>query len=118
MPAQSEFRKSERFMHKSIVKLEDNLTLSPHYAVSNNLSESGMCFKSIFEFFPGTQILVRIEDYAPNETPVAANVVWCKKLNGQSNFSYEAGVEFLKPIARLGSKKPLPISSRKGKSRG
>lgn len=97
MLEQPETRKNERFTHKSIIKFEDDLTLSPYYAVSHNLSESGMCFKSIFEFFPGTQILIRIEDYKPNENPLPAKVVWCKKLKDQSNFCYKVGVEFLKP---------------------
>jgi hypothetical protein len=103
MLAQPEFRKSERFVHKSIIKIENDFSLSPYYAVSHNLSEAGICFKSIFEFFPGTQIVIRIEDYTSQETPVPAKVVWCKKLKDQSNFDYEAGAEFLKPIDHVGS---------------
>jgi hypothetical protein len=98
MLAQPEFRKSERFLHKSIIKLENDFTLSPYYAVSNNLSEAGICFKSIFELFPGARILIRIDDYTSKENPVPAKVVWCKKLKDQSNFCYEAGAEFLKPM--------------------
>lgn len=30
MQAKAEFRRSERFVHESIFKLEDNLTLSPY----------------------------------------------------------------------------------------
>jgi hypothetical protein len=109
MLKQPEFRKNKRFIRKSIIKLEDDLTLSPHFAVSHNLSGSGMCFKSIFEFFPGARILVRIEDYTPKKNPLPAKVVWCNELKEQSTFCYEVGVEFLKPIDHIGSKEPLPI---------
>jgi hypothetical protein len=95
MLAQSELRRSERFVRKSIIRLEDDFMLSARYAVSNNISESGMSFRSIFEFFPGARILVRIEDYTPEENPLPAKVVWCKKLKDQSKFRYEAGAEFL-----------------------
>ena len=58
----AEFRKNERFGNKSIIKLEDGLTLSPYFAVSQNLSEAGMYFKSLFEFYPGARIRIRFED--------------------------------------------------------
>jgi hypothetical protein len=48
MQAQPEFRRSGRIGHECIIKLEDDLTLSPYYAVSYNLSETGMYFKSLF----------------------------------------------------------------------
>jgi len=47
MLAQPEFRKSERFLQKSIIKLENDFTLFPHYAVSQHLSAAGIRFKSI-----------------------------------------------------------------------
>ena len=63
MQAKPEFRRSERFGHECIVKLGDDQALSPYYAVSYNLSETGMYFKSLFELYPGAHILVRIDDY-------------------------------------------------------
>jgi hypothetical protein len=79
MLAESRFSRSERFRHESIIKIEDNLALSPYYAISYNLSERGMYFKSLFELFPGVHILIRIDDYTLSKNQVPAKVVWCKK---------------------------------------
>jgi hypothetical protein len=112
MQAQPEFRKSERFCHESIIKLEDDLTLSPYYAVSYNLSETGMNFKSLFELYGGARIRIRIDDYTLCQNPIIAKVVWCKELKNQTVFRYGVGVEFLNPVIHFGSKASLPISSR------
>jgi len=53
MQAKPEFRKSERFGHEYIINFGDDGTLSPYYALSQNLSETGMHFKSLFELYPG-----------------------------------------------------------------
>jgi len=44
MQAKPEFRKSERFSQDYIIKLGEDLSLSPYYAVSCDLSETGMHF--------------------------------------------------------------------------
>ena len=97
MQAKPEFKRSERFGHESIIKIEDGLTLSPYYAVSYNLSETGMYFKSLFEMYPGAHILIRIDDYTLSQNQVPAKVVWCKKLENTTSFRYGVGVEFLQP---------------------
>jgi hypothetical protein len=107
MPAQKECRRSERFGHKSIIKLEDDLTLSPYYAVSYNLSDAGMYFKTLFMLNPGAYILIRIDDYAFGPDPVRAKVVWCTDLKNETAFNYGIGVEFLQPMNHSGSKTPL-----------
>jgi Tfp pilus assembly protein PilZ len=99
----AEFRKNERFGNQSIIKLEDGLTLSPYFAVSQNLSEAGMYFKSLFEFYPGARIRIRFEDYTLGH-PVAAKVVWCNKLKGEATFGYGVGVEFLQLEKNVGAK--------------
>lgn len=110
MQANPEFRKSERFGLESIIKLEDDLTLSPYYAVSYNLSETGMYFKSLFELHPGAHILIRIHDYTLSHNKVPAKVVWCKKLENTATFRYGVGVEFLQVEKNVGSRASLPIN--------
>jgi len=110
MQAQPEFRGSGRHGHECIIKLEDDQTLSPYYAVSQNLSETGMYFKSLFELHPGAHILVRIDDYTLDQNIVAAKVVWCKKLKNTTSFRYGVGVQFLQLEKKVGSKAFLPIT--------
>jgi PilZ domain len=110
MKAQPEFRKSKRSGHESIIKLEDDLALSPYYAVSYNISEAGMYFKSLFELYPGAHIRVRIDDYTFGQNSVPAKVVWCKKLINSNRFRYSVGVEFLQSEKHFGLKTSLPIT--------
>jgi Tfp pilus assembly protein PilZ len=112
MQAKPEFRKSERFGHEYIIKLGDDQALSPYYAVSYNLSETGMHFKSLFELYPGAHILIRIDDYTFGQDPVPAKVVWCKKLETAATFKYGVGVEFLQLEKNFGLKASLPITPR------
>jgi hypothetical protein len=113
MQAKPEFRKSERFSHESIIKLEEDLTLSPYYAVSYNTSEAGMYFKSLFELYPGAHIRIRIDDYTFSQNSVPAKVVWCKKLVNSAVFRYGVGVKFLQMEKSFGSKTYMPSSSRR-----
>ena len=110
MQAKPEFRKSERFGHECIVKLGDDQALSPYYAVSYNLSETGMYFKSLFELYPGAHILVRIDDYELSRNQVPAKVVWCKKLETSSTFKFAIGAEFLTSEKNVGIKASHPIT--------
>jgi hypothetical protein len=112
MQAKPEFRRSERFGHESIIKLENDLTLSPYYAVSHNLSEAGMYFKSLFEMYPGAHILIRVDDYTFGQQPVPAKVVWCKKLQNTNIFHYGVGVEFLQSEKNFGLKSSPPNTPR------
>ena len=112
MQAKPEFRKSERFGHECIVKLGDDQALSPYYAVSYNLSETGMYFRSLFELYPGAHILVRIDDYELSRNQVPAKVVWCNKLETTATFRYGVGVEFLRSEKNAGLKASLPIAPR------
>jgi hypothetical protein len=112
MPAQKECRKSERFGRKSIIKLEEDLTLSPYYAVSYNISAAGMFFKSLFKLYPGDRILVRIDDYTSGQNPVCAKVVWCNELRNETSFNYGIGVEFLQSVNHFGSMASLAIIPR------
>ena len=110
MQAKPEFRKSERFGHESIIMLGDDHALSPYYAVSYNLSETGMYFKSLFELHPGAQIHIRIDDYSLSRNQVPSKVVWCKKLENTATFRYGVGVEFLLLEKNVGLTAPLPIA--------
>jgi hypothetical protein len=110
MRAQPEFRRSRRLGHECIIKLEDDQTLSPYYAVSYNLSVTGMYFKSLFELHPGAHILVRIDDYILDQNIVPAKVVWCKNLGTTASFRYGVGVEFLKSEKNIGLYASLPIA--------
>jgi len=110
MQVKPEVRKSDRFSHESIIKYGDELTLSPYYAVSYNFSETGMHFRSLFELYPGTHILIDIDDYTSGQNQIPAKVVWCKKLEDTARFRYGVGVEFLKSEKNVGLKATLPIT--------
>jgi Tfp pilus assembly protein PilZ len=110
MQAKPEFRKSDRFGHECIVKLGDDQTLSPYYAVSYNLSETGMFFKSLFELYPGAHILIGIDDYEFNRNQVLAKVVWCNKLENTATFRYGVGVEFLQLEKNFSLKASRPVT--------
>jgi hypothetical protein len=110
MQAKPEFRKSERFSQDYIIKFGEDLSLSPYYAVSCNLSETGMYFKSVFELNPGAHLLIRIDDYISVQNQISAKVVWCKKIENSNSFRYGVGVEFLKSekIFSLKAAPPIP----------
>jgi hypothetical protein len=108
MLAEPEFKRSERIGHESIIKIEDGLTLSPYYAVSYNISETGM--QSLSEMYPGADILIKIDDYAKSENQVPAKVVWCKKLENASRFHYGVGVQFFQSEKNFCLKAPLQIA--------
>jgi hypothetical protein len=110
MQAKPESRRSERFGHECIVKLGDDQTLSPYYAVSYNLSETGMYFKSLFEMYPGAHIRIRIDDYELSRNQVLAKVVWCIKLENTATFRYGVGVEFLQLEKNFSLKASRPIT--------
>ncbi len=108
MKAKPEFRGSARIGHEYIIKLEDDLTLSPYYAVSYNLSATGMYFKSLFELSPGAHILIRMDDYTLSRTQIPAKVVWCKPLENKAIFRYGVGVKFLDPDRNFSPKGDPP----------
>jgi Tfp pilus assembly protein PilZ len=113
MQAKPEVRKSERLGHECIVKIGDAQALSPYYAVSYNLSETGIHFKSLFEMYPGAHILIRIDDYELSRNQVPAKVVWCKKLETPSTFKYAVGAEFLQPERNAGIKASHLVAPRR-----
>ena len=112
MQVKPEFRKSERFGHENIIKFDDDRALSPYYALSRDLSETGMNFKSLFELYPGAHILIMIDDFTLSRYQVPAKVVWCKKLENTNRFRYSVGVEFLQLQKVFGLKASLPIPPR------
>jgi Tfp pilus assembly protein PilZ len=112
MQLKPEFRKSERFGHENIIKFDDDRALSPYYALSQDLSETGMNFKSLFELYPGAHILIMIDDFILSRYQVPAKVVWCKKLENTNRFRYSVGVEFLQLQKNFGLKASLPITPR------
>lgn len=110
MQAIPEIRRSDRFGHEYIIKLEDDRALSPYYAVSYNLSETGMYFKSLFELYPGVHIFIRLDDYTLSRNQLAAKVVWCKKLENTDRFRFGVGVEFLQLENNSCLKASLPLA--------
>ena len=112
MQVKPEFRKSERFGHESIIKFNDDRALSPYYALSQDLSETGMNFNLLFELYPGALILIMIDDFTLSRYQVPAKVVWCKKLENTNRFRYSVGVEFLQLQKVFGLKASLPIPPR------
>jgi hypothetical protein len=112
MQVKPEFRKSERFGHENIIKFDDDRALSPYYALSRDLSETGMNFKSLFELYPGAHILIMIDDFTLSRYQISAKVVWCKELENTNRFRYSVGVEFLQLQKDFGLKASLPIAPR------
>ena len=112
MQAKPESRKSGRFSHECIVKLGDDKAVSPRYAVSSNLSETGMYFRSLFELHPGAQILIRIDDYEMSRNQVQAKVVWCKAIETTSTLKYGVGAEFLQSERHVGLKASARLPPR------
>jgi hypothetical protein len=113
MQTKPEFRRSQRFGHEYIIKLGEELTptaLTPYYAVSLNLSETGMHFKSLFELHPGALLSIIIDDYALSRNQIPAKVVWCKKLENTTTFRFAVGVEFLRPEKGPGIRASLPAA--------
>jgi len=108
MRAKPGFRRSERFGHESM--LGEDQDLSPCYALSDNLSEAGMCLKSLFELHPGTHILIRIDDDELDRNQVPARVVWCKKVENSTLFHNRVGVEFFRSEKNFGLKASRPIT--------
>jgi hypothetical protein len=112
MQVKPEFRKSERFGHENIIKFDDDRALSPYYALSRDLSETGMNFMSLFELYPGAHILIMIDDFTLGRYQIPAKVVWCKELENTNRFRYSVGVEFLQLQKHFGLKASLPIAPR------
>jgi len=110
MQTKPEFRRSQRFRHEYIIKLGEDVTPTPYYAVSQNLSETGMHFKSLFELHPGAQLSVIIDDYELSRNQIPAKVVWCRKLENTTTFRFAVGVEFLQSEKSSGLKTPLPAA--------
>jgi hypothetical protein len=113
MQVKPECRKNERFSHEYIIMLGADRTLSPHYVVSYNLSETGMYFKSIFELHPGSQILIGLDDYTSCRNQVQARVMWCQKIENGTALRYAVGVAFLQPQKTIGAKAFPPFTARK-----
>ncbi|MBI5895327.1 MAG: PilZ domain-containing protein [Desulfobacterales bacterium] len=113
MQVKPEHRKNERFGHEYIIMLGAERTLSPHYVVSYNLSQTGMYFKSIFELHPGSQILIGIDDYTSCRNQVHARVMWCKKIENGTALRYGVGVEFLQAQKTIGAKAFPPFKPPK-----
>ena len=107
-----EFRKSERFVHENIIKVDDDRALSTYYAISNDLSETGMNFKSLFDLFSGAYILIIIDDPTLSRYQVPAKVVWCNKLKDSDRFRDSVGVEFFRLQKNFGLKASLPTARR------
>lgn len=114
MQTKPEFRRSERFGYEYIIKLGEDLTLSPYYAASLNLSETGMQFKSLFEMVPGARIWIVIYDSISGQNQVSARVVWCRKLENSNAFRYGVGVEFLQTQTDPGLRVSLPAAPKTG----
>ena len=80
MQPKPEPRKPGRINQKGIIMLEDDLGVTPYYAVSYNRSEWGMHFKSLFEFHRGAQVFIRIDYYTSCQNRIPSRVGWGKPL--------------------------------------
>ena len=104
MNVQPQLRKCDRIGHEAFIKFEDRLTLSSSFAVSYNLSETGLYFESLFKVHPGVLIHIRIDNHPSSQISVPAVVVWCNKLKNMTDFKYGVGVRFLQTVDHIGVK--------------
>ena len=95
MNNQIEFRNSERIKHKSIITFKDDFGY-PYYGMMYNVNRSGLYFQTLYELQPSLQLHIKIEDLPPElfQNSYRAKVVWCQKLNDNSVFRYEGGIEY------------------------
>ncbi len=112
MQTKPEVRRSERFGHAYIIKIEDDMSPNPYYALSQDLSETGMHFKSLFELHPGSHLRIVINDKRSSKNQVIARVVWCKALGNAATFRFAVGVEFLTVEKNSGANASPPITQR------
>jgi hypothetical protein len=112
MQTKPEVRRSERFGHAYIIKLEDDMSPTPYYALSQDLSETGMQFKSLFELHPGFHLRIVINDKISSTHQVIARVVWCKELGNAATFPFAVGVEFFTVEKHSGANSSPPITQR------
>jgi hypothetical protein len=112
MPTKPECRRAGRIRHEYIITLWEDLRLPANYAVSQNLSGTGMHFKSLFEMAPGARIWILVDDSASRRNQVPAGVVWCRELEHSNAFRYGVGVEFLTALADPHLAASGPIAAR------
>ena len=89
-------RKSNRFRHESIVRIEDDSSRYPFFALMYNASKAGIYVKSLYGLECGIQINIKIEKPPFNSAPenCSAKVVWCRALVESSSFRYGVGLAY------------------------
>ena len=93
MNTQIDFRKSQRFEHKSTVMLEDELGGYFSYGQISNYSDGGMGFWSDVAFKQGAKIKVRLDNPLFKTAPKTYHgiVRWCKEM-GDDDFQHFYGM--------------------------
>ena len=101
MQTKPEFRRTKRFDHQSIIRIEDGKSLSPNFALTYNLSEAGMSIKSLSELYAGSHIIIALDDYKFGKKSIPAKVAWSKRLQNKTAFSFAVGLEFLQRVSHF-----------------
>jgi len=89
-------RKSNRFRHESIVRIEDGSSRYPFFALMYNTSKHGIYVESLFGLECGQRINIKIEKPPYSSAPenCSAKVVWCRALIEASDFRYGVGLAY------------------------
>ena len=89
-------RKSNRFRHKSIVRIEDDSSGYPFFTLMYNISKKGIYVESLFGLECGKRINIEIEKPPFSSAPenCSAKVVWCRALIEDSDFRYGVGLAY------------------------
>ncbi len=92
----TEFRKSNRFRHESIVVIDDGRSRYPFFALMHNASNAGIYFESLYGLSCGIRVNVRIENHPFTSRPKSctARVAWCRALVETSTCRYGVGLEY------------------------
>jgi len=95
MNNQIESRNSNRNIHETLITLKDDYRY-PFYGMIYNANQSGLYFKALHQLQPGNRLQITIEDLPPGLTQNShqAAVVWCEKLNDNSDFRYGSGIKY------------------------
>lgn len=98
MVSTPDYRKSNRFEHKSIVMLSDEQSEYFSYAQMFNLSSGGLYLKSDVAYKPGSKIRIRLDDPPFQSGPKTLSTVvrWCQELTEyDSDYTFGVGLMFI-----------------------
>ena len=104
MNQKDERRLSERHDHHAAIIYAYHNTDKFFPAVMCNYSSDGMCFQTLNQIGPGSNIYIMMEDYSPDAIHAElyegyfAEVLWCCQLTEDDSPRYRVGVKYYKTV--------------------